>query len=238
MHGRGTPRLIDTAWVPPVARGQRGVFTRRQAVAAGLTADQVRHRLERRVWVRVAGAALSSAATPLSAGADAYAAWLTWPDAVLALTSAARLHGMPVPDDGQVHVLVPTPRRPRGRLRSHEHRWVGDEVSSYGDVPVTRPARTVLDCLAVLPERDGDRLLAWAGPRRLLTADLVDAWLAARPGYRGNARLARAADRLRRGVYSEAEELLHELLRAAGITRWAADVDLAPVLGVAAVADV
>ncbi|QCB93636.1 DUF559 domain-containing protein [Cellulomonas shaoxiangyii] len=232
------PRLIDRDWVPPVARHQCGVFTRRQARTAGLIVDQVRHRVERGVWVPVAGAGLAASATPRSVAADAYAAWLTWPDAVVTLTTAARLHGMPVPDDGAVHVLVPAPRRARGRLRSHEHRWHPSEVTSFADVQVTRPDRTLLDCLAQLPPRDGDRLLAWAGPRRLVTADVLDAWRAGHPGHRGNVRLARAADRLRRGAYSPAEDLLHDLLRGAGITGWVADADLRPLTGVAAVADV
>ena len=73
-----------------------------------------------------------------------------WPDAVLAGTSAALLHGMPVPREDRVHVVVPTARADRRRLVAHRHRLDPDDTVVRAGVRLTAPARTVVDCLGVL----------------------------------------------------------------------------------------
>ena len=231
-------RAVDRSWTPPPAAARRGVFTRAEALAAGLTEDQVRHRMESGAWRRVCGDGLALARTPPHPWLDAHAAAVTWADATLALTSAALLHGMPVPDDGRVHVVVTGPRARRGRLTPHRHRLGAADRQVLAGVPVTARARTVIDCLGWLARNDALRLLAWAGTRRVVDADALDGWVHAHPGRRGNAQRAWCAGRLRRGALSEAEERLHALLRGAGVTGWVANASLLEALGVPAVVDV
>ncbi|MBO3087196.1 endonuclease domain-containing protein [Cellulomonas dongxiuzhuiae] len=229
---------VDRTWTPPAAAGRRGVFTRAEAVAAGLTEDQVRHRIESGAWRRVCGAGLALASAPRDPWLDAHAATVTWPGATLALTTAALLHGMPVPDDGRVHVVVTGPRARRGRLIPHRHVLAPADRVVLGGVHVTGRVRTAVDCLGSLARADAARLLAWVGTRGIVGADDLDGWVDAHPGHRGNAQRTWCADRLRSGALSVAEERLHGLLHSAGVTGWVANASLLDALGVPAVVDV
>jgi len=200
--------------------------------------SQIRHRLRTGVWRRVCGGALALATTPHDVRGDALAAMLTWPDATLALGTAARLHGIPVRDDGRVHVIVPTPRAPRHRLVPHSHVLEPGDLVDLAGMPTTSVARTVVDCLGSWGRDDARDLLAWVGTRQLLGADALERWVFTHPGRRGNVQRAWAADRLREGALSAAEERLHALLRAADITGWEANVSLLEHIGVHAVVDV
>ncbi|MFC0646769.1 type IV toxin-antitoxin system AbiEi family antitoxin domain-containing protein [Cellulomonas phragmiteti] len=231
-------RAVDPTWTPPAAAARRGVFTRAEALAAGLTEDQVRHRIESGVWRRVCGAGLVLATTPPGPWLDAHAAVVTWPGATLALTSAALVHGMPVPDDGRVHVVVTGPRARRGRLVPHRHALTAADRIVLAGVDVTGRARTAVDCLGWLSRDGAARLLAWVGTRRILGADDLDGWVRTHPGHRGNAQRTWCAERLRSGALSVAEERLQDLLRGAGVAGWTANAPLLDTLGVPAVVDV
>ena len=228
----------DRDWVPPVARRQAGVFTRRQAVDAGATVEQVRWRVRTGRWVPVAGTALRSAAWGLDERADLVAAHLTWPDGIVALRSAALVHRLPVKPDGRVHVIVPSGRRNRGRLVPHELRLDDGDVVDVLGAPVTSMRRTVVDCLGRFPPDEALDLLAWVASRRLIEADELAEWVAGHRGRWGNPRRALAAARLARGAVNPAEDRLHAILRGARITGWLADVSLGEHIGVWAQADV
>lgn len=163
---------------------------------------------------------------------------LTWPDAVLAGTSAALLHGMPVPRENGVHVVVPSARADRRRLTAHRHRLEPGDTVVRGRLRLTDRTRTALDCLGSLPPDDALRLLARVGTRGVLDPDGLTRWVLDHPRHRGNAQRTWCADRLRRGALSVAEDRLHALLRRGGVTGWAANVALLDVLGVPAVVDV
>ncbi|UZN05171.1 DUF559 domain-containing protein [Cellulomonas sp. S1-8] len=196
------------------------------------------HRLSSGAWRRVCGAGIVLAATPPDPWCDAHAAVLTWPDATVALTSAALLHGLPVPEDGRVRVVVPSPRARRGRLIPHERVLEPGDLAMLDGVNLTSRERTIVDCLGLLSRDHASRLLAWVGTRGLLDADDLERWVLAHPGRRGNVQRSWCADRLRRGALSEAEERLHDLLHGAGVTGWVANASLLHPLGVPAVVDV
>lgn len=225
-------------WVPDAARGQAGVFTSRQAIADGLTAAQVRRRTDSGRWVRVVGRALAHSTLEIGPRQQAHAAWLTWPDAVVCLGTAARLHHLPVPDDGLVHVVVPSPRASRGALVRHEFPLRPGDVDRIGQAAVTTRRRTVLDCLGRLPDVQSETLTAWVLTRRILTPEDLARAIAERPGAWGNVRRRRALLDMRAGAASPAERRLHRLLRGAGLTGWLPNEPLSHHLGIFASADV
>jgi len=231
------PSRIDRSWVPPTSAEHRGVFTLADAVEAGLTWKQARHRVAQQVWRPVCGDGLVHTDVQHDPWHDAHAATVTWPDATVALTSAALLHGLPV-GGHDVHVVIPERRVARQRVRPHRHVLEPGDVVVRDGVRLTSLTRTLVDCLGWLPRREASRLLAWVGTRQLLDADELDRWTWTHPGRRGNVQRSWMADRLRRGALSEAEDLLHGLLHGAGITGWAANASLLDDLGVAAVVDV
>ncbi len=228
----------DRDWVPSEASAQAGVFSVEQAKAAGLTRHQVDQRLRNGTWVRVAGRALTGAATSVGPAQQVQAAALCWADAVVCLGTAARFHRLPVSDDGLIHVNVPSPRQHRGVLRVHSYPLEGADIARVGAAWVTSRDRTILDCVGRLPPIEASALVAWAISRRSVGADLVASWVEDHPRAWGNIRRRVAVEQLAARVASPAEQLLHDLLRAGGIVGWTAGESLLTAVGVAASADV
>jgi hypothetical protein len=86
---------------------------------------------------------------------------LAHPGAVIAGASAARLWGLETPGGGPVEVVVPRRATLRARPDLRPHQWSlqpGDVVRCSG-LPVTTPARTVLDVVRSLARPDGLALL-------------------------------------------------------------------------------
>jgi very-short-patch-repair endonuclease len=230
------PRL-PPSWAPPVAQHQRGLFTAAQARAAGASADQVRRRLTAGTWARVAGDALALTGTPLGPTQRADAVGLTWPDAIACLTTAARFHRLPVPDDAVEHAVVARRTPSRGGIVTHRYALDPGDVVSTGRALVTTRARTLLDCVGRLPADDAERLVVWATTRELLTADALEAALTRGPRW-GDAQRRLALADVRRGTLSAAERRLHRILRRAGLIGWRFDQVLRDDDGIVGRADV
>ncbi len=230
--------MHDAQWVPPDAARQAGAFTRRQAMAAGMTKSEVGWRVRRGVWTPVAGMALRHATRPADEVMEAHAARLTWPDAVMALTSAARLHRIPVRLDGRVHVVLPCSRRARGILTPHRYPLDPGDVTHVLGIPVTTARRTVVDLLGRLPEPARLDLLAWVSSRRVIAAEDVSAWVSHHRRRWGNQARTAAAERLATGAVNPAEDRLHDILRRGGVDGWLGGASLLEHLGVPAQADV
>lgn len=203
-----------------------------------MTRAQVQWRVRTGVWVPVAGDALRLASWPADAETELAAMRLTWPDAVLALGSAARLHRLPVAHDGWVHALVPDGRKPSRGLRPHRLALDAHDVETFRRGRVTTRRRTIVDCLGRLSDPEATRLLAWVQSRRLLDPADLDSWLGEHPKRWGNVARRAAVGRLTSGAVNPAEERLHSILRRAGIDGWAGGRPLLAEIGVAAVADV
>lgn len=132
-------------------------------------------------------------------------------------TTAARLLGLPVPDQPFVHVTVPEAhlRRPRLRLRSHvTHRPRG--LTKVRGMRCTDPVTTFIECAGMLSLVDlvvlGDALVARFGvPPDLLLRRCQ----ASRDYYAGPARAA--AELVRKGVQSPPETRTRLLLVLAGL---------------------
>lgn len=203
-----------------------------------MSRDQVRWRLRSGRWVRVLGQGLAVAGTPSGPEQQLNAASLTWEDGIGCLGTAARAHGLPVTDDGLVHVSTATDRHRLGVLVPHRLDIAKSERTRVGVAALTTRRRTIIDCLGRLSWEEAERLLAWVVSRRQLTADDLEAWLDQHPREWGNAQRRRASTALRSGVASEAERLLHRLLADGGIVGWVGNASLLDAIGVPASADV
>lgn len=224
--------------VPAAASRQAGVFTAAQAVAAGWSARQVERRRSSGRWRRVCGKGLTARPQPDDAWRRAWAAALTWPEAVIAGPTAAVLHGFPVEIGIDVDVYSLAGRRPLVGLRPMRIRLEEDEVELVGDVPVTSRQRTAVDCLAALPWSQALDLYAWLSTRKILTHTQLAAYTRHRFAKAGTAQLVRLLRATQGGAVSGAESLFHALMRRASVTGWRAGATLWDDQGEIGVVDV
>ncbi len=234
------PSLPVTAAALVAARG--GVLTVAEARAWGVPYPRIRRLVAAARWVPVFGSVLAvDGAHPTDPWPLSWAARLAT-GGVPSHTLAAALHGLPVPASPTVHVVGP--RRVHAAVTGVcEHRAMiaDDEVVSLSRhgarLPVTGPVRTVLDCVATLAAEPARTLAFAAVQKSLVTVAALDTGLARFHGRRG-VRLMRArVDELRSGAHSVGEWRLHEVLRAAGVEGWEANVPILVDGRVVAVAD-
>jgi len=151
-----------------LAEKQHGIITLDQALARGLTAKQVRHRLDTAVWVRLASGVYRIAGSPRSWEQRLLGLTLAaGPSAAASHRSAAALLGIPgFERRGQVEVTTPRTRRHRA-ADERVHRWrsfPAHHLTVVEGIATTRVARTLCDLAGVLHpgrlERAVDNCLA------------------------------------------------------------------------------
>lgn len=141
-----------------LTEAQHGVFTRRQALAAGYSPRAVSHHLTSGDWRCVQPRVYRRAGTPLSWHARVLAAMLSGPPRMVAShgTAAALLGIERVARRDVIEVCVPG----RAKTLLHDvvvHRTLRLEpcdVAAVAGLPVTTGARTVIDLAALLPRQD------------------------------------------------------------------------------------
>ena len=184
------------------------LLTRAAALRDGLDPDVLRaalrrhelHPLQRGVYHRGRGA------PPLQRARAAVLA-VAEPGAAASHTTAARVHGLVVPKGGPEHVTLPrSERRPhRDRLRLHTARLHPADLMEVAGVPVTAPARTLVDLCRCLGRTDA----VWA-VERALAAGVVTAqqmeWAAIRLARTPGIVMARARFRAARSSSGSALE--------------------------------
>jgi len=144
------------------ARTQHMLFTRAQARAAGYSYHRTRQRICAGAWTPVLGPVLAPADIPITAALRDRALVLALPTAVLAGPSAARAHRIPVPDTGQYFLLRTGKRRALAGTRLLRGTPPTVDITTVDRLPVTTAARTVFDCLRLLPDPDAAELLTTA----------------------------------------------------------------------------
>ncbi len=151
--GKELPAALDR-----IARAQRGVFSRKQALRAGLTEDAIKSRVRRGTWRRLYTGVYTDAPGMLSRPASLWAALLyAGPGAVLSHETAAELHGLIDEPSDPIHVSVPGDRRvtlTRG-LRVHRTGRALDTPEAHRDPPHTTIEETVLDLATAAVDFDG-----------------------------------------------------------------------------------
>lgn len=201
-----------TTSTPVPALETRRPFTRADALAAGISAKQLRGSRFRRIFNGV----YVDARVPDHALVRAEAALLLHPPGGFAShVTAAQIHGVPVPTDPLTHVTVPCAayRRRRQGIRCH----VGQaQLETIGGVRVSGPHSMFLELASILSLVDlvvvGDALvrLGKATPESLVAAcEASDA--------RHAAAALRAARYVRPDVDSPMETRLRMLIVLAGL---------------------
>jgi len=206
MRIDGTPDAV----LGELARRHGGVFTRADALAAGLSTVEVRRRVRTGMWLAESRGVLRAATTPDTIDARERAALArAGTDAVLSHFSAARRWRLGVPDPAQTWLTVPYPRHPRlpSSVRLTRSRHVPDSaVRRVDGLPLLEPARTIVDLARFLDERQLTALALQAMQRELCTHDEIGAWLVRLAGRAGIAML--------RAVMREADPGFESILAA------------------------
>jgi hypothetical protein len=113
-------------------------------------------------------------------------------------------------------------RRPRPGIRLHRARSLEGQATVHAGLPVTSPARTVLDLAARLDRRGIERIVNQAESARLADVPSLVALAGAQAGHRGAARLLATLGEHVPGTTltkSELEERFLRLCRDAGLPR-------------------
>lgn len=217
------------AW--PAAR-EHGVLARHELRACGLTDAMIElrvrdgrlHRVHRGVYA-VGHPGLSSHGRLLAA------VKACGEGAVLSHASAAMLFGLLPFDDRRPHVTVAhSARRAPAGVRVHRTRLLHPaDVWRREGIPVTSPARLVLDLAASLGDVALRRLMSRAQSMQLTNHRLLAQQVDRAAGRAGRARFARVLADAPPPTRSELEDRLHELVLAAGFAP--PDVNVALLVG-------
>ena len=141
------------------------------------------------------------------------------PGAALSHASAAALWDIRRSDAVIIDVTARRTGRKRPGIRVHRPRTPAETITRDG-IPVTTPARTILDMAAILSPSRLENLLDRAEIRELTDYPTLDALASAHPGHRGASRLQRTIETYDAGEHlarSELEILFKDLCRTHGL---------------------
>jgi predicted transcriptional regulator of viral defense system/very-short-patch-repair endonuclease len=148
------------------------------------------------------------------------AAVLARPGAVASHKTAAWIHGLLRSRPGTIHLTAPTRQRLKRDFVVHFATLEPDDTATVDGIPVTSPARTVLDLVPEESRRDLERLLQRADDNKLLDRRRFEATLARAGGHRGRGKLAEALRNFkpeRATLRSDLERRFRRLVLAAGL---------------------
>ncbi|HLJ09203.1 MAG TPA: type IV toxin-antitoxin system AbiEi family antitoxin domain-containing protein [Acidimicrobiia bacterium] len=186
------------AIIARLAERQYGVFTGQQAFDAGLNQGQLNRRVANGAWERVHRGVFRVAGSAPSPHQRLMIACLSaGPAAVVSHAAAAWLWGLPGGDPSP-QVTLPLPARSRNLqgVKVHATSFLPacDRTVRYR-IPVTDPARLVVDMAAVLPRRELEILLD-AVLSKELARDTRIGWRVAELAARGRQGLGPLRDML------------------------------------------
>jgi very-short-patch-repair endonuclease len=210
---------VPTVW--ELARRQHGVVSRRQLLAAGLSRDAVRHRVERGRLYRVRHGVYAVGRRQLTRHGYWMAAVLSCgPGAVLSHQSAAALWGLE-DSESLVTISLPSPKQYRGKgLRAHSVELAPGDIRRRLGIPLTAPARTLIDLATVTSAKRLEAAVNAADRLDLIDPERLRDELAVRPGLRGVPALRTLLDRRTFALTdSELERRFLRLARRAGLPR-------------------
>jgi very-short-patch-repair endonuclease len=201
------------------SRHPHGTVTRAQLRRTGLTDDQIDHRISTgRLRVVHRGVYLVAGHPPTDPGRWLAAVLACGPRAVLSHRDAAALWSLLPSPSGDVHVTVPagTGHLARPGISLHRGRLTKGDTRTHDAIPVTAPARTLIDIAPLLSPRALERALDEAFFLRHVNLRTITAALARNTNRPGSAALRRCVERHEPGTTrteSELEEAMFELCR-------------------------
>ena len=214
-----------------VADAQRGVVHRVQLLAAGLGRGAIEHRLAKGSLYPIhPGVYAIGHAVLQPLGPELAALLYVGSDSLVSHRSAGSLWGLTKPAADGVHVTVigrHVGSRPGLRVYRVGRLDPRDVCVRWG-IPVTAPARTIIDLAAHAPDAEFERALAEAYGLRLLTDRALSEAIERAPGRNGTARLrgALSDERAHALTRSDAERLFLRLIAEAQLRRPATNVRL------------
>lgn len=162
----------------------------------------------------------AEAADDISVRASAVHRWDR--DAVVCGAAAARLTFWPTLPVGKMHVAVRHARASRPGFAFERRRVPSEEICRINEIAMTSPALTAVDLAAHDDGAAIDEVLR----RRLVTVGMLEQALEATSGRSGHAVRRRVVADSRTEPWSQAERLLHRLLREARLRGWRANVEV------------
>jgi very-short-patch-repair endonuclease len=191
IRGQAQPWSPDSA-IAAVAARQHGVVGRSQLTGLGLSRRAVEHRLETgRLHPLHRGVYAVGHPLVSQEGRWMAAVLAGGSDAVLSHRSAAALWELRPAVAGRVVITAPRALHARPGLELHRGRLAEDEWTTRRGIPVTTPARTLLDIVGTVPRHQLERAVEEAERQSLTDPLALDALFARYPRRKG-IRLLRA----------------------------------------------
>ena len=207
------------ATVRRIAAAQHGVATRRQLLDAGIAAHRIEYRVASGRLRQLHRGVYSANVLPTRFEREMAAVLAAGSGAVVSYRTAAVVWDMlPATPDAPIDVTVSRGHpAPGAGIRVHRvSRLAPQEITSVSGVPITTPARTILDLASCVAGGHLERVVARAERDGRVALGELGALLQShrsRPGYRELRKLiARGSPALTR---SEAESAFLELVRSA-----------------------
>ena len=230
IPGKNTPRILSPGEcdvvraidvkIARVAARQCGVVTRRQLLRIGLRPSSIDERIASGKLHPVhRGVYLVGHSVPPFGAREMGAVLACGDGAVVSNRTAAEMFEWLEPDGGPVHISIPgRSRRQRDGIRLHRPTTLAEGDIGYFDhtIPITSPARTILDIAATCDFADTER----AAQQALIQKVVTPAELRERiNGQRGSAALKAILDAPRGRTESDGEDRLWALIVKAGMRR-------------------
>ncbi len=200
---------------------QHGVCRRWQLLARGVAARTIDRMIERGRLVVLHPGVYQIGPLAMPRGGEAFAVLACGAGCRISHWNAGALHRLIEREhnSNRVEVSVPRNRRPDlPGIRIHRARDLRpDEVTTVEGIPVTTPARTLLDIGETMSAREVEQAFAKALRMKLVTVAEMEAMVARHPRHRGAPVLRRLLDAERDPAFtrSQAEERLLEIVREA-----------------------
>lgn len=198
---------------------QLDVITRRQALAAGVTASSLRHRLGNSWQSLIPGVYLAATGTPTITQQQMAAMLHAGRGSVITGPAALQQHRIRGPATDLIDVLIPASRRRRDAafVRLHRTTRMPKRIWRFGPLYYALPARAVADAVRGLTSlRDVRAIVADAVQRDACTVPDLSTELNAGPSV-GSKLLREALADVADGIRSAAEGDLKDLLAKSGL---------------------
>jgi hypothetical protein len=213
-----TMRTGDDALSQLLSR-QLDVITRRQALAAGVTASSLRHRLGNSWQSLIPGVYLATTGTPTITQQQMAAMLHAGRGSVITGSAALQQHRIRGPAADLIDVLIPASRRRQDAafVRLHRTTRMPKRIWRFGPLYYALPARAVADAARDLTSlRDVRAMVADAVQRSACTVPDLSAELDHGPSV-GSKLLREALTDVADGIRSAAEGDLKDLLAKSGL---------------------